>query len=1000
MALERRSTPYGPAAFEALRAAIDEVQGGDPLAPVTVLVHSNAVGVAARRWLAAHGGVAAAQFLTAFRFAELLGGTTLAAGGRRPVSTPVIDVAVRQALAATPGIFQPIAQHQATITALRDAHRDLRHLPPATVQQLATRGSARAREVVRLHRAVQRALQAEWYDEADLLGSAAAAVDRAAPGTVVFLPQRMRPSEQHLLDALAEHGPVLVVEGRHELPRGVTLEVADASDADEEAREAVRAVVEAVHQGTPLHRIGIVWPRNEPYARLVGEHLHEAGIEWNGRPGIALHERLAARLVLDVLRLDRRGIRRADLFALLAHVPARTSDGRSVPRQQWERLSREAGLAGEKDWDSRLGAFAEHARSKHRDRDADAALQLQTFVHDLRAQLGAAGTEMAWQHWCDLSHRLLLSWLGGHHAVARLPPEEYEAYTAVQAALDRLGRLDALAPPCERTVFADTLESELSSAPGRVGRIGVGVQIGPLSFAVGQPFELLVVVGACEGLLPAPPPPEALLGDADRALTDGALPVNAELAAEQQRQLWAALAGAHRALLISPRGDLRATASRQPSRWIAELTREMPGPYRSVPSFAAGLADATFPSTLAQHRIRALTHWVRAGHPFAEHSLVQTIEALHRGAAMIAARASATLTEYDGDLSGTHVDPLGDRPASPTRLEAWVHCPHAWFMQYVLGVVPVEQPDEQLQITPRDRGTLVHDALDNFHRRVLAGHIPQPGPDGWTPEHLDALLDAFEVEARRLESKGATGRTAFWRVEQTRQRHELRTWMQRDSAMVVRRGAQIVASEHRFGLGGAEPAVIELRDGTPVRLSGSVDRIDRCADGSLVVTDHKTGSASSFRDITDTDPTAGGTKLQLPAYAAAALQLTGLTQQTPVIAEYGFMGREHFKRVTSVVGPQNWPEVSDAFERILAGIRSGLFVALPEKSQFRLSFTKCEYCDPDHLGTSELWTEFERKLADPRVTALLGLDTPDDTATNDTATVDTATHHTAVSDDR
>ena len=74
MAMQRRTTPYGQPAYAALRAALTEVQGGDPLAPVTVLVHSNAVGVAARRWLAANGGVAAAQFLTAFRLAELLGG--------------------------------------------------------------------------------------------------------------------------------------------------------------------------------------------------------------------------------------------------------------------------------------------------------------------------------------------------------------------------------------------------------------------------------------------------------------------------------------------------------------------------------------------------------------------------------------------------------------------------------------------------------------------------------------------------------------------------------------------------------------------------------------------------------------------------------------------------------------------------------------------------------------------------------------------------------------
>jgi len=981
MALHRLTTPYGTAAFRALRDAVDRVQGGDPLAAVTVVVHSNAVGVTARRWLAANGGIAAAQFVTAFRFAELLGGQALAESGKRPVSTPVVDVAVRQVLAASSGIFEPIAHHQATITALRNTYRDLRHLPGPLRHRLAQHGSVRGREVTRLCGEVHASLSRHWYDEADLLHAACGAVAQAPGRTVVFLPQRLRPSEQALFDALAAQGEVVLLEGEHHTPDGVPLEVVDASDADEEAREAVRCVVAAVHEGTPLHRIGIVWPRNDPYARLVGEHLHAAGIPWNGRPGIAVHERLAARLVLDLLRLDRRGIRRRDLFALLAHVPARLAAGTPVPHQRWERVSRDAGLAGDADWNDRLSAYSARTRLRGTERDvadADAALDLQGFVADLRTHLGSPDEELAWQHWADLGHRFLNRWLGGDRGVRALPADEFEAFTAVQASLDRLGRLDALAQRVTRTIFANTLQSELESAPGRVGRIGVGVHVGPLSFAVGQPFELLVVVGACEGLLPAPPPTEALLGDSDRALTDGALPVNTDLADDQQRQLWAALAGTERAVLLTPRGDLRATALRQQSRWVAELALSTPTHTRSVPSFAAGLADTAFPATLSQHRIRALTHASRAGHVLAQHPLMQQLEPLRLGTAMMTARALPVLTEYDGDLSGLEIAPLGTKPVSPTKLEAWVSCPHGWFMQHVLGLEAVEQPDEQLQITPRDRGTLVHAALDHFHRRVIAGELAQPDSDGWGPVHFTALEAAFAEVAGQLEQQGATGRTAFWHSEQTRQRYELAAWLRRDSELVVARSSQIIASEYRFGFGDVPPAELTLNDGTVVRMRGSVDRIDRCADGSLVVTDHKTGRPAGFTDITNLDPTAGGTKLQLPAYAAAALaldaeQLGGAEREPSVIAEYGFFGKGDYSRVTATIGAEAWQQVTTTLQHIVDGIRSGVFVARPEKSQFRLSFVSCEYCDPDHLGTAERWTQFERKLADPRVAALFGI---------------------------
>ena len=56
------------------------------------------------------------------------------------------------------------------------------------------------------------------------------------------------------------------------------------TDADEEARRAVRAIVDAARGGTALGRMAILWPTDRPYARLVEHHLDVAGIDWNGRP--------------------------------------------------------------------------------------------------------------------------------------------------------------------------------------------------------------------------------------------------------------------------------------------------------------------------------------------------------------------------------------------------------------------------------------------------------------------------------------------------------------------------------------------------------------------------------------------------------------------------------------------------------------------------------------------------------------------------------------------
>ena len=118
---------YGRAALEVLRHVVAGAKDGDPLAPVTVVVPSNHVGVSARRLLAGGrlgevaaggSGVAAVTFLTTYRLAELLGAATLAGAGRRPVSNPVISAAIRRALADDAGMFAPVAGHAATEAAL------------------------------------------------------------------------------------------------------------------------------------------------------------------------------------------------------------------------------------------------------------------------------------------------------------------------------------------------------------------------------------------------------------------------------------------------------------------------------------------------------------------------------------------------------------------------------------------------------------------------------------------------------------------------------------------------------------------------------------------------------------------------------------------------------------------------------------------------------------------------------------------------------------------
>ena len=76
-----------------------------------------------------------------------------------------------------------------------------------------------------------------------------------------------------------------------------------ASDADEEVRAAVRAVVDAARAGIRLDRIAVLHASPEPYARLAHEQLRAAGIATNGAAVAPIAARVAGRTVLQLLRL-------------------------------------------------------------------------------------------------------------------------------------------------------------------------------------------------------------------------------------------------------------------------------------------------------------------------------------------------------------------------------------------------------------------------------------------------------------------------------------------------------------------------------------------------------------------------------------------------------------------------------------------------------------------------------------------------------------------------
>lgn len=1045
-------TGYGQDAAVALRDAVAAAKGGEPLAPVTVVVPSNHVGVASRRLLSSGAlgpvagagvGLAAVTFVTTYRLAELLGAATLAGTGRRPVSTPVLAAAMRAELAANPGLFAPVAEHPATESALVSTYRELRDLSPPALSALADSGD-RAREVVRLHRAARARLEAEWSDEEDLLSAAtdlsgtSAAAELGA--LVVHLPQRLSQHSARLLAALASHVPTTVIAGLTGVPaadaevlgslRRLGVDVAGAaaisdaapvaperttiltaSDGDEEVRAAVRAVVDAVRAGTRLDRIAVLHASPEPYARLAHEQLHAAGIATNGAAVVPLAARMAGRTLLELLALPAGGFRRQDVFAWLTAAPV-LHDGRWAPTTAWERLSREAAVvAGRDDWDVHLTQLADQQERRAEKAEADddepdwvadqarslagRARELRRFVLRVIDDLAAAAAgPRRWSEHATWAQGWLEQLLG--QAVRRdgWPEAERKAAERVEVALHRLGALDAVEGPVALDVFARTLGLELEADLGRVGRFGDGVLVGSVEMGIGLDLELVVVLGLAEGSFPSTVRDDSLLPDHERDATKGELGLRADRVERQHRHLLGALAGADRQLLCVPRGDLRRSVERVPSRWVLDLAMELAenesasAPDRwwgadlltatvpwvhHVASFDAGLRTMAVPATAQEHRLRSL---LSSGGSLAATDDPETAA----GAEVISSRRSSRFTRFDGNLGGLAVPSPVDSITSPTRLERWASCPHAHLVQDILKVAPVENPEDALMITPLDKGSLIHATLEDFIKAVLArpeGERPVP-QHPWSPADHRLLQEIGARFCDDYEAQGLTGRPIFWKRDRRRILADLGRFLLHDDVHRAGHGTSPLAVELGFGFPGEGDAVgVPLPDGRVLHFRGRADRLDLGTDGTLHVVDYKTGKLSeSYKALSDDDPVAAGTKLQLPIYGLAGRAHDG-RPAAPVRAEYWFVtSRGEFKRKGYDVTDAVLARTQATLGEIVAGIEGGVFPPHPEAMKSTAIFINCHVCDPDGLGTVELRQHWERKRHDPAMSRYAELAEP------------------------
>ena len=287
-----------------------------------------------------------------------------------------------------------------------------------------------------------------------------------------------------------------------------------------------------------------------------------------------------------------------------------------------------------------------------------------------------------------------------------------------------------------------------------------------------------------------------------------------------------------------------------------------------------------------------------------------------------------------------------DRIFSVTELETYLECPVRYFLGRIIGLdVEESTPGE---VSPADRGRMVHDILARFYRQRLE----RSGRASFRRDELPAARDLMRATVESVFAGAQGGFPGIHPAVHVAEKAFIARWMEAFLDAEVdyfeESGFDPIAFEAAFGKpsGGRESAgeaapPLEIGEGdNTILVGGRIDRIDRSTRGKqdvLRVIDYKTGAVETrISDLTD------GHTLQAPLYLkAAAVIMPGTaihdgryySLQDMELKGYSLQG-------TPLAGP-DW----DSYIA-LAGKRAADAVTAIGRGSFPLPREKCsQYCE-------------------------------------------------------
>ena len=758
------------------------------------------------------------------------------------------------------------------------------------------------------------------------------------------------------------------------------LDYFSAPSRQAEAEEIARRVLTlAADADIPFQAMAVLHRLDHAADDAIAAALTRAGVpvyRAAGRPLRHTATGRAALVLLDLLLQEPQRHRLLEFVGSPAAAAALPPSVRPKP-VLWERHSKQAGMV--RGWQRFGDQLAAHIARLQRDEVVpefarETARELRDVVAALRERATALERCDSWTDYCNTVLAILDDYVV--EADPELDDEGRDLTSIVRGQIEALALLDSAGVAVDRERFRGAAARAIRRAVlNDRDPLRQGVFVGNVSAARSLRFRAVFLAECAERIFPPLVRQDPLLLDSEREqlnrrLRRPALPIKRERAQEEAMLFALLQQSAEHILTISYARRTNTTgAPKLPSPFLLrsipgdvdELAAledlEASGTVMRLPARLAGAAPSPVDSqagdwsrtlTALDDSDFRLAILEAAGKGGARHALAGLWEGYRRYDIARQSRNGTRFGEWDGVISP---DRLGEsvlsRPASPTALEQYAECPYRYYLRYVLHVGAVSEPAHALQMTPLDRGSMVHRILERWVREGRASGVE------WSTFLADEgqLRQIAEEEFEQQQLGGLSGLPATWTIVRQEVLTDLEALLREERTRAADGFRPHAAFEPETPF---QDLTLTLPNDVALTFRGKIDRVDEGPTGPVAM-DYKTGAARKRAD-----EYRSGAALQLPVYLHAVAEALDLAPED-VEAEYWYATRKgKFTRSTLrgadvLTDPQYW----EALEILTDGIRSGRFFPHPGRgSQPR---PNCAYCDYQSVCATDVDRRFAHK---------------------------------------